>query len=405
MFGWDELKERIEITDATVECPVKGCDRRVGRRKRKQSLRAPGFLCDRHRIYLSPSTFEYLDQTHNMLWHDAADLALWRAIQGVKRESRMARDNSEDALTWNVFRHLERHGLLGRFLEEATGRSPAGNSRLVYWSWCQRTCGPWRPLVDAALGFGESFERRSEPDLIVEDDATILFVENKLASGNGTMPSDPANPKKYLTGFDAWFSTVFRPSSSFQAVAVEGEMYELMRLWLIGTRAAHEAGRRFVLVNVMRQAATAEADIESRFGLHARQEESRRFVRLTWERIRDRVVLSGPAMPERDLLLSYLHGKTLGYAVRRQGRSATPWSFVPGFSRTPAWPAGRPRGGCSPSPTRRRTLPRGTADRVLRGTLAIVSSHGHRDTRCGESAEPTQSPGIRSRSPMPLHRR
>lgn len=319
MFGWDDLKGRIEISDATVECPVKGCGRRVGRRARKQPLRSQAFLCEGHRIYVSPSTFEYAAETENMLWHGEADLALWRAIQGVKRESRMARDNSEDALTWNVFRYLERHGLLGRFVEEATGCPAVGEPLLVYWSWCQRTCRAWQLLVDAAVGFGESRERRSEPDLIVEDDAAILFVENKLASGNRTTPSDPTNPKQYQTGFDAWFSTVFRPSSSFEAVAVEGKMYELMRLWLIGSRAAQEAGKRFVLMNVVREGATAEADIESRFGLHALQDDGRRFVRMTWERIRDRVVLPGPAVPERDLLLAYLKGKTLGYAVRSQG--------------------------------------------------------------------------------------
>jgi hypothetical protein len=33
------------------------------------------------------------------------------------------------------------------------------------------------------------------------------------------------------------------------------------------------------------------------------------------------VVLPGPAATERDLLLAYLKGKTLGYVVRRRGGS------------------------------------------------------------------------------------
>jgi hypothetical protein len=326
MLGWDDLKERIEITATTVQCPVRGCGG-VVERQRQEFRTEPRFRCPKEDhdpaphtpIFISPSTFEYAEEATNMLWHDAADLALWRAIKAVKRESRMARDNSEDAVTWNVFRYLERHGLLGRFVEAATGRPAAGSPCLVYWSWCQRTCEEWQPLIEAAHGFGESPQRRSEPDLVVEDDATILFVENKLASSNSPPPSDPSNAKQYQTGFEKWFSQVFQPSSSFQAVAVEGKMYQLMRLWLIGSRLAHQARKQFVLVNVIRAGATAEADIEERFGSHALQDVDRQFVRLTWEDIRDRVVLPGPVAAERDLLLAYLKGKTLGYAVRRQG--------------------------------------------------------------------------------------
>jgi hypothetical protein len=147
------------------------------------------------------------------------------------------------------------------------------------------------------VGFGEKRERRSEPDLIVEDEATVLFVDNKLVSGNRTDLSKPDDPKRYMTGFGNWFTAVFQPGSDFRAVAVAGRMYELMRLWLIGPRVAHEAGKRFVLANVVREGATAEADIESRFGRHIRQDDGRRFVRLTWERIRNGVVLPGRRHP------------------------------------------------------------------------------------------------------------
>jgi hypothetical protein len=67
------------------------------------------FKCPKHNIYISPSTFEYQSELDNLLWKDKADLDLLKRIKSVKRECRIARDNSEDAVTWNVFRFLEKN--------------------------------------------------------------------------------------------------------------------------------------------------------------------------------------------------------------------------------------------------------------------------------------------------------
>ena len=105
MLGIEELKECIEITDSTVECPVKGCSEKV-ERQRGVFKREDRFRCPVHNIYISPSTFEYQSELDNLLWKDEVDLDLLKRIKKVKRESRIARDNSEDAVTWNVFRFL-----------------------------------------------------------------------------------------------------------------------------------------------------------------------------------------------------------------------------------------------------------------------------------------------------------
>ena len=103
MFGAKELKARIQVTEKEVECPVAECPERV-QRQRKSFTRASKFRCPRHGIYISPSTFEYGSEHDNILWKDPEDLALLQSVRVAKRESRMARDNSEDALSWNVFR-------------------------------------------------------------------------------------------------------------------------------------------------------------------------------------------------------------------------------------------------------------------------------------------------------------
>ena len=111
MFGEIDLKSPINITDSFVECPVRDC-KTIVPRQRKTFKRAKEFFCPKHHIYISPSTFEYDNYTDNLLWKDKIDLDLLQRIMPVKRESRIARDNSEDALTWNIFRFLEKENLL-----------------------------------------------------------------------------------------------------------------------------------------------------------------------------------------------------------------------------------------------------------------------------------------------------
>jgi hypothetical protein len=320
MLGWSDLKEFITLAEGSVECPVSGCQQTVPR-QRKKFRAASSFQCPDHRIFISPSTFEYAADTESMLWAGDDDLALWKCIKtpGVKRESRMARDNSEDGMTWNVFRYLERHGLTGEFINAAAGEQVARNPRVVYWSFCQTSKKPWQPLLDAATTFGERIERRSEPDIIVDDADLLVFAENKWLSGNRTKPTDPANPKRYDTGDDGWFGKVFKPTTTFQKVAVDAKLYELMRLWLLGSWIAHRAGKRFLLLNIVR--AEKETDIEARFGAHVEADSQRRFRRFTWEGLHASIIRPRAGSPGSDRLARYFREKTLGYRVVKGGKA------------------------------------------------------------------------------------
>lgn len=319
MLGWLDLKKVLTITDGSVECPADGCRQTVPRQRKR--FRAAGtFQCPVHRIYISPTTFQYAAETENMLWTQADDLALWGSVTapGVKRESRMARDNSEDSVTWNVFRYLERHGLIGEFINLIAGERIAKNPRCIYWSFCQTSRKPWQPLLDAATAFGERVERRSEPDIVVDDDDLLAFVENKWLSGNSTKPTDPDDPKRYVTGGGGWFGRVFGPTADFKTVAVDAKLYELMRLWLLGSYIADRKGKRFLLVNVVR--GRKEADIEARFGAHVRSSPQRQFRRVSWEALYAGLVQPRAGCPDADRLTLYLREKTVGYR-RVSGRT------------------------------------------------------------------------------------
>lgn len=319
-LGWNDLKKRITITPATVQCPVLCCGEFV-ERQRTKFLTETRSICPVHRICISPSTFEYANERDNMLWTSEHDIHLWNCIKakGVKRESRMARDNSEDALTWNVFRYLETHGLIGEFIDKMASEALSQNSRVIYWSYCQASRKPLTSLVSAAGTFGERISRRSEPDLILEDDNVLVFVECKLGAGNRTKPSDPDDPKLYAIGGNSWFTKIFHPDASFTKIAVEDRLYELMRLWILGSWMASQEGKRFILVNVVREGAASEADIEARFIAHTQNDIQRTFVRCTWERIYSDFVAPRVGDRKADRVAKYMKEKTLGYSSVSNG--------------------------------------------------------------------------------------
>jgi hypothetical protein len=307
MYDARSLKPLILVSEAEVECPVKGCSGKVPR-QRKFFRAVQEFQCPEHAIYISPSTFQYACERDNLLWKDEQDRALLQGITTCKRESRMAREKSEDALSWNMFRYLEKHGFLSLILSSVVSRD-LGALQLVYWSYCPMVGAVWPELTRARQEFGEHLQRSSEPDLIAFSDKALLFIETKFTASNRTRPSDPENRKKYLTGGNGWYHQVF--ASSYETIAILDRMYELLRHWLLGSWLAAQSKRDFYLLNLVRE--EYERDIEMRFGRHINATAQRRFVRVTWEDLYRQIDEKIPPTVERDLLLEYLEHKTAGY--------------------------------------------------------------------------------------------
>lgn len=306
MFSLQDLKAKINITSDSVECPVKGCQTIV-ERQRKKFKTEQKFQCKTHQIFIGPSTFEYPDEFHNLLWKDKEDLDLLGRIKRVKRESRIARDNSEDAVTWNVYRFLEKKGLVKPLIKKTIG-TDQDNPELIYWSYSQtEKCG-WGELNQSRDEFGESQRRSTEPDIIITTGQSLFFIEAKLKSGNKTEPSHPEDHKKYETGGQNWHERVF--NTNYETVAIQDRKYELMRMWLIGTWIAQKTDKDFWLVNLVRK--ECEKNIETEFKKHIIENSHRNFVRATWEDIYD-FIAGTKKTEDRDAFLSYFRNKTLGY--------------------------------------------------------------------------------------------
>ncbi len=308
MYGFEQLKPQLVADADETTCPVRDCSVRRPK-QRKRFLPHDAFKCPLHGIYFSDSTFEHVSAHDNLLWHSAEDLALLETLRPLKRESRMARERSEDAVTWNVFRHLERSGRLPAWAASAI-RQPVSTATAHYWSCDRERRSVWAPLAHARADFGELPKRETEPDLVIEAPEVDIWLEAKVGASNKTKPSEPVGAEaRYAAGADGWYSSVCR--SPFATIAVAGERYELLRHWLLGSRAAQQRGKRFVLVNLVREG-DAE-DIEDFAARHFKLSADRAFVRVTWESIRGFLRGSKDCSADDLRLIQYLDEKSLGY--------------------------------------------------------------------------------------------
>ena len=307
MFGASDLKSAIKVTESSVECPVKDCKTTVPRQRGIFQC-SKDFFCPKHGIYISPSTFEYYTYTDNLLWKDETDLDLLRRIVLVKRESRIARDNSEDALTWNVFRFLEKENLLSNYLSKFSNIAER-NLEVMYWSYSQSELTAWSKLVQARQEFERNPAKGSEPDMIIKSDKTLFVIEAKFNASNNTVPisKDPLVKEKYVNGGSGWYQDVF--NSDFETVAISDRKYELLRFWLLGSWIAQNQRLQFILVNLV--PTEKEKDIETQFKKHIKEDTNRTFLRSTWEDIYR--LIQETENRKKYLMLDYSRNKTVGY--------------------------------------------------------------------------------------------
>jgi len=306
MYGLKELKTAIVIEDNSVECPVRDCLVKVDR-QRKSFKREQKYQCPKHKIFISPTTFEYEKEQDNLLWFDSADKLLFDEIKKVKRESRISRDNSEDALTWNVMRFLDRQGLLTDFLSQLSNKK-IKEAELILWSYSPKENSDWSLLNKARNEFGERVGRGSEPDIIIRTDKVLYFLEAKLTATNETKPSDCQNRKAYETGGNNQFQQVFK--SDYETVVVKEKRYELMRFWLLGSWMAKQLGVDFEFYSLVMQ--SREQEIKKDFGKHIIETDERKFSRITWEQIYD-YIKTIPNNKEKQKMSDYFENKIIGY--------------------------------------------------------------------------------------------
>lgn len=321
MYNLTDLKEKISINEHSIECPIKGCNKIVDR-KRCSGNEDKNFICPVHKIQITPSTFIYKSLFDNLLWCDNEDKILLENITKVKRESRMSNENSEDALTWNVFRYLDKNDLLSDLLSQISNNNHKIID-IIHWSYSIKEKKLWSSLKDAISEFGESINQNSEPDIIIVTDKTLFFVEAKLFSSNKTSGSGKTlinrinNSKKYVSGGNKQFDNIF--INDYKTIVLD-KKYELMRFWILGSWIAKNLNLKFELINLVLE--NRELDIESDFSKHLIPNSNNTFSRYTWESIYSLIKSANNHDSDSLLIIDYFKNKAAGYNNKGQLKKA-----------------------------------------------------------------------------------
>jgi len=315
-YGLGQLDKKIQKNRHTgkIKCVVKGCQRWLRPPTRKPKF--SGDVCPEHGIRVhSSGTFTYADYHRNLIvdadyFHDC----IYRNPDKFESH-RFGQERSEDAVTWNVFRSLQRAGCLHEVVRLCTGIERA-EPKLFLWGLELKDAGiePWNLLAVARKRFESdlpSDRPRTEPDIgLFLPGHYLILIEAKFTSPNGTYLRDRVKRPLDFTidrFIDIYHDDTLKILDPQQARRQESIFYQLWRNLLFSeyisrldspeTRAYH--------VNLVRQG--QEEDACAEFLAVVRHEYHDRFEQVTWEqlfRIADKRQLQG--------LCRYMETKTEG---------------------------------------------------------------------------------------------
>lgn len=197
-YGTDDLDPRVVVYDGppkTLQCFVNGCSERL-RPPRRSGFN--GDVCPIHGIRChSSGTYSYRDASRNVI----IDSGLFsQRIVGHpdKYESgRLGSENSEDTLSWNVFRSLQKAGCLSKVATKLIRVTETDEPTLYLWGL--RTSDDcfdqWDLLRKARIRFESNLpvERPlTEPDIALYlPGRYLVLIEAKFTSTNPFYSSGP----------------------------------------------------------------------------------------------------------------------------------------------------------------------------------------------------------------------
>jgi hypothetical protein len=243
-----------------LKCYVRGCAE-ILRRVTKERA---GEACPAHGIFVHFSrngpTYRYVDARRNLIVD--SDLAAQRVVgHPFKYDSRFEYENSEDALTWNVFRSLQRAGQLHEVARLITGRAPDEEPRLYLWglSLSDDSFVPWPMLIRAR----DRFEGRlpvarplTEPDIALHlPGKYLILIEAKFTSSNPAYKDGPRKDQKSLTKtelIDIYQDRQLDLLDIERARSVPFVHYQLWRNFIFAGWMAHEGGEPAYLGSLTR---------------------------------------------------------------------------------------------------------------------------------------------------------
>jgi hypothetical protein len=264
LFGIDKLtSQRTE-----KKCPVIGCNENT-----ESVGKFP--ICRTHGLEIHKSTFVYYNgnsredkkkaSLRNLLPFGRNFVAKHVIDNPYKAEShRLGSENSEDALTWNIFGGLLYYERLHHVYNQLTGANSSPNQlELFLWGlkidFNTQQVEPWEPLMKVRASLENDIKHFfTEPDIMILGPTHLICIEAKFTSGNpivlnGKHDIDGEKPnsregliERYVRSIqinDKWTHPAIQPEQLGEKVHSQ-----LLRMLVFTSAMAQLKGRRNWLV-------------------------------------------------------------------------------------------------------------------------------------------------------------
>ena len=268
-----DLRNLASPMGKPANCPVSDCATPLGTAD-SQWGKMPYCPVHHIRIHGGSNTFVYYDGPENDSKRNAAMRNILferdyfkRHILGnaTKAESdRICNENSEDALTWNVFSRLARAGRLKPLVSTLTGLSLKTEPEIYLWGLKVRLDDSSKPsLFDPLKSARDIFEKDitrylTEPDIMLYVPGQLLvLVEAKFTSGNpvalpGVINDVAGKKPKSREGILGRYKLPDRLGDTLRAPSSSGHFYsQLYRNLVFAIHMADQLGVKWSLVNLV----------------------------------------------------------------------------------------------------------------------------------------------------------
>lgn len=338
----------LTVKDRTqARCPVHGCTATLEECSYNTRWRLP--YCKIHAIRLHPNpklpTFVYYNgegredtkraRLRNIQFHK--DFVRNRVLDNRKKAEthRLGHENSEDALSWNVFTPLLQAGRLGLALQSLSRKRlavPSTSPELYLWGsridLATGTFKEYQPLLAARQHFEKDIRPfLTEPDIMLITDQVVMCIEAKLTSGNplavkGAKTEPGAKPKTREGIVQRYFDTWSEAKRYIDRERLmENELHsQLFRNIIFAAWMAELEGKSWHVVNLTsstqwshrRQISITQGNYDfhnptTAIAGYLGRDFQDHFTFYTWEELYREIVQGHPGLGELEV---YLRGKT-----------------------------------------------------------------------------------------------
>ena len=203
----------------------------------------------------------------------------FNVVNRYSKENKFRLEDSEDAVTWTIFKYLMMDPTLPGYFASKFARFNTGiDPEVLLWGARISAIdyGARDSFLRASKKVGEKPNYRTEPDVIMDyGECGLVFIECKYLSSNTFKPVVFGGWGKYSS--PKYFKAFNRMK--------QGGLYQLVRMWRIGNEMAGD--RPFTLINVVRKSDLVDVQAYNKifFGDLIKRRRNSRFITMSWDSI------------------------------------------------------------------------------------------------------------------------